>query len=200
MQIKHDIVIIGAGLAGLRAAVEVTGSADVALICKVFPTRSHSGAAQGGIAGALGNEDEDSWFMEKYAPTLKDLAPGDVVSRAITEEIRNGNGINGRDYVHLDLTHLGADRISEKLSDISSFNTDLMEAIELESLLNLAKGILMSAINREESRGAHFREDYPERDDEHWLRHTLIQKTENGERIFYKPVRISRFEPKPRTY
>jgi len=82
----------------------------------------------------------------------------------------------------------------------NSFNTDLMEVIELESMLNLAKVILMSAITRKESRGAHFREDYPERDDEHWLRHTLIQKTENGERIFYKPVRISRFEPKPRTY
>ena len=66
MQIKHDIVIIGAGLAGLRAAVEVTGSADVALVCKIFPTRSHSGAAQGGIAGALGNEDEDSWEWHMY--------------------------------------------------------------------------------------------------------------------------------------
>ena len=56
MVFKHDVVIVGAGLAGLRAALEVAGSADVALISKVYPTRSHSGAAQGGIAASLGNE------------------------------------------------------------------------------------------------------------------------------------------------
>jgi succinate dehydrogenase / fumarate reductase flavoprotein subunit len=56
---KHDVLIVGAGLAGLRAAVELAGTADIAVISKVFPTRSHSGAAQGGIAAALGNEEED---------------------------------------------------------------------------------------------------------------------------------------------
>ena len=60
-------------------------------------------------------------FMEKYAPTIKDLAPRDVVSRAIDTEIREGRGIEGRDFVHLDLTHLGKERLAEKLSDISSF-------------------------------------------------------------------------------
>ena len=49
MNFKHDIVIVGAGLAGLRAAVECADQADVAVVSKVFPTRSHSGAAQGGI-------------------------------------------------------------------------------------------------------------------------------------------------------
>lgn len=573
MIIKHDVIIVGAGLAGLRAAVEAAEYADVALISKVFPTRSHSGAAQGGIAAALGNEESDSWewhmydtvkggdfltdqdaaevlakdapraiyelehmgvpfnrtadgtiaqrafgghtsdfgqtpikrachaadrtgrvildtlygealrkgikiyaefhlldliieenqalglvayelatgdvhvfhsrvillatggfgkvfkttsncfantgdgvylayragipledmefvqfhptglyglgvliseaargeggilrnsigdrFMEEYAPTLKDLAPRDMVSRAITEEIRAGRGIEGRDFVHLDLTHLGKERLQEKLSDISSFvriylgidpikepipvqptchymmggiptnldgqvleekqkivnglyaagecacvsvhganrlgcnslldlvvfgrragkkmvqnlqdlswsqlpdrpeektiaridrlkkmgsgekagvlriemqnvmmehcsvfrqeegiskvlsvikslkdryegvaidnrerrfNTDLLEALELESLLGLADVILASAIARKESRGAHFREDYPIRDDKNWLKHTLAQKTDNGPRLFYKPVTITKFEPKPRVY
>jgi succinate dehydrogenase / fumarate reductase flavoprotein subunit len=53
MLLKHDVVIVGAGLAGLRAALEAAEHADVALLSKVFPTRSHSGAAQGGIAAAL---------------------------------------------------------------------------------------------------------------------------------------------------
>lgn len=66
MEFKHDVLIVGAGLAGLRAAVEVAGVADVALISKVFSTRSHSGAAQGGIAGALGNEEPDSWEWHMY--------------------------------------------------------------------------------------------------------------------------------------
>lgn len=57
---KHDLIIVGAGLAGLRAAVETSGDYDVAVISKLFPTRSHSGAAQGGIAAALGNEEKDT--------------------------------------------------------------------------------------------------------------------------------------------
>jgi len=61
MIFKHDIVIIGAGLAGLRAAVECADQTNVAVVSKVFPTRSHSGAAQGGITAPLGNEEEDHW-------------------------------------------------------------------------------------------------------------------------------------------
>ncbi len=573
MVYKHDIVIVGSGLAGLKAAMEVAGVADVALISKVYPTRSHSGAAQGGIAAALGNEEPDSWewhmydtvkggdyltdqdsaeilakdapravyelehmgvpfnrtadgriaqrafgghtsnfgkaaikrachaadrtgrvildtlywetvrrgikvynefqlvdliikdnqvvglvvyelangqvhvlysrivvlatggfgkvykttsncfantgegvylpyrmgipledmefvqfhptgvyglgiliteaargeggilrngkgerFMERYAPVIKDLAPRDMVSRAIYQEIREGRGINGQDFVHLDLTHLGKEKLAEKLSDITSFakvylgidpakdpipvsptchymmggiptnldgqvldkdqktipglyavgecaclslhganrlgcnslldlvvfgrrcgqrmiqdlrqlpwsdlparpeertlarienlkkrkqgetayglraslqktmmdhcsvfrnqtglsqaladiqslkekyenifvrnqgsryNTDLMEAFELESLLGLAQAIVVSALARQESRGAHSREDYPDRDDQNWLKHTLIQETEKGPRVFFKPVTITRFQPKARTY
>jgi succinate dehydrogenase / fumarate reductase flavoprotein subunit len=573
MVFKHDILIVGAGLAGLRAAVEVAARSDVAVITKVMATRSHSGAAQGGIAAALGNEEPDSWewhmydtvkggdfltdqdaadilardatraiyelehmgvpfnrrpdgkiaqrafgghtrnfggeaikrachaadhtgrvimdtlyweahrkgvtvyeefhlldllmegnqlvgltacelatgeihvfqtrcvllatggfgkvykttsncfantgdgvyaayragiplqdmefvqfhptgiyslgvliseaargeggilrndkgerFMEDHAPVLKDLAPRDMVSRAIMEEIRKGNGIGGQDFVHLDLTHLGKERLSEKLSDISSFvriylgldpvkdlipvqptchymmggvptnlegqvlngrnevvqglfaagecacvsvhganrlgcnslldlvvfgrragrrmiedlrdiawgtlperpaemaleriqslkarkhgerastlrremqeamtrhcsvfrdktglaeaqkvmtslmdrsehvflhdrgerfNQDLLDALELGSLLGLAQVILASALARRESRGAHFREDFPERDDKGWLKHTLVQKTSEGYKTFYKPVTTTRFEPKPRTY
>src|SRR5512137_984803 len=60
-QSEHDIVVVGAGLAGLRAAVEAAGQADVAVVTKVLPTRSHSGAAQGGITASLGNEEEDHW-------------------------------------------------------------------------------------------------------------------------------------------
>ena len=60
-------------------------------------------------------------FMERYAPTVKDLAARDVVSRAILTEIREGRGIGGKGYVHLDLTHLGEEKIQEKLWEIASF-------------------------------------------------------------------------------
>src|SRR4030066_191900 len=66
MIFQHDIVIVGAGLAGLRAAVECVGQADVAIVSKVLPTRSHSGAAQGGITAPLGNEEEDHWEWYFY--------------------------------------------------------------------------------------------------------------------------------------
>ena len=80
------------------------------------------------------------------------------------------------------------------------FNTDLLEAIELGGLLDLAEVTAAGALARTESRGAHSREDYPQRDDANWLKHTLAYRTEKGIEFRYKPVAITRFEPKPRTY
>jgi len=571
---KHDLLVVGAGLAGLRAAVECAGKANVAVVSKVFPTRSHSGAAQGGIGATIGNEEEDHWewhlfdtvkgsdyladqdvveimsrdaartifelehmgvpfnrtpegkiaqryfgghtrdygkklvkrachaadhtgrvvldtfydqclrhevrfysehyvlslvfdeercvgvvtydlstgefkflqaravllatggcgkiykttsngfattgemfnlayrsgipledlefvqfhptglyplgilvteaargeggvlrnnlgqqFMERYAPTIKDLAARDVVSRAILTEIREGRGIGGKDYVHLDLTHLGEKTIQEKLWEIASFakiylgvdpvsqpvpvqptchymmggiptdgdgrvmadgkgsavpglyaagecacvsvhganrlgcnslldtlvfgrragvammeenlgyghrpprkdplknvadetgkildrkggeradplrkdmqslmmdygsvfrseeglkkgmeriqslkkrfelievgskertfNYDLTEAIELGHQLDLCELILFSALHRKESRGAHFREDFPKRDDQNYLKHTLVFQTAHGPEVRFKPVKITKFQPQARVY
>lgn len=63
---KHEVVIVGAGLAGLRAAVELADQCDVAVISKLHPLRSHTGAAQGGICAALGNEEEDYPIWHAY--------------------------------------------------------------------------------------------------------------------------------------
>ena len=66
MKHQYDVIIVGAGLAGLRAAIEMDADINVAVISKVFATRSHSGAAQGGIGAALGNEEEDSWEWHMF--------------------------------------------------------------------------------------------------------------------------------------
>ncbi len=565
---KHDVVIVGAGLAGLRAAVELSGSADVAVLTKVYPTRSHSGAAQGGVAASLGNASDDSvdlhffdtvkgsdwlgdqdsqeqmtaeapdivremehmgvpfsrtpdgriaqrpfgghsrpracygadstghymlhtlweqcvkraipiysefhvlslvvrenacaglvamdmrrgeihtfraravllatggygrafkitsnahantgdglslvyraglpledmefvqyhptglWkqgilvtegargeggyllngngerFMEKYAPKFMEIGPRDLVSRSIQTEINEGRGIGGQDFVHLDLRHLGAAKLRERLPQISElcrkfaavdpvtapipiqptahysmggiptdidgrvirdgsntpvvglfaagecactsvhganrlgcnslldatyhgrragrairgflggqpallplpenpekevreeigwilrndgpvkcgairqtlqenmsrncgvfrtgawleeglsivkdlqdrygkigiqdkgtrFNTDLVEAIELGHLLEFSEIIICGALARQECRGAHWRNDFPGRDDANWLKHTLAFRTESGPRLSYKPVVITKYPPRERKY
>jgi succinate dehydrogenase / fumarate reductase flavoprotein subunit len=82
----------------------------------------------------------------------------------------------------------------------AKYNYDLLDALELESLLGLGEAILVSALARQESRGAHFREDYPQRDDRNWLKHTLIQKTDQGPQVFFKPVTVTRYKPEARVY
>ena len=308
-------------------------------------------------------------FMERYAPTIKDLAPRDIVSRCIYFEVRDGRGVDGKDYVHLDLTHLGAEVIEKKLPDIADFvrtymgldpvkdlipiqptahyamggvptnkdsevvgdesntvvkgfyaagecacvsvhggnrlgtnslvdilvfgrragismakycrevefspmtsepesqirsqisglrsggggektalvrselqsvmmdqcgvfrtesllkdalakiaqikaryanvrvsdqsqvfNTDVLEAIELGNLVDLAELTVESALARKESRGAHYREDYPKRNDQDWLKHTLASRSGSKVNLKYKPVVMGKFQPQERKY
>lgn len=80
------------------------------------------------------------------------------------------------------------------------FNTNLLEILELGNLLDLAYLTASCALNREESRGAHTREDYPERDDKNWLKHTLAWLKGDKIQFGYRSVDISVWEPKPRKY
>lgn len=96
--------------------------------------------------------------------------------------------------------------IRNRLADIEIddkgmlFNTDLLEAWELGCLLDLAELTTVSALARTESRGAHARDDYTERNDDNWLKHTLCFKEGDAYRLDYKPVTLGRYEPKPRVY
>ena len=76
------------------------------------------------------------------------------------------------------------------------FNTDLIQVLELQCLVDLAETIVAGALAREESRGAHYRSDFPVRNDAAWLRHTLAHRTPDGVRLSYAPVTVTRFQPK----
>jgi succinate dehydrogenase / fumarate reductase flavoprotein subunit len=80
------------------------------------------------------------------------------------------------------------------------FNYELMEAFELEHMLMQAEVVLTSALSREESRGAHYREDFSQRDDSHWLKHTLATFTLEGPKITCKPVTTTLYKPEVRKY
>ena len=80
------------------------------------------------------------------------------------------------------------------------FNQDLLEAWELGCLLDLAEVTAVAALERQESRGGHAREDFPDRDDEVWLKHSLGYQTAQGVEMRYKPVTITKYPPKARVY
>ncbi len=82
----------------------------------------------------------------------------------------------------------------------SVFNSDLVQALELGSMLEMADCLVTGAIARTESRGAHTRLDHPDRDDESWLRHTITYNVDGQVRLDYKPVTITEFQPAVRTY
>ena len=63
---RYDAVVVGAGGAGLMAALQLAGKGNVAVLSKLYPTRSHTGAAQGGIGAALGNLEEDHWEWHMF--------------------------------------------------------------------------------------------------------------------------------------
>jgi fumarate reductase flavoprotein subunit len=98
-------------------------------------------------------------------------------------------------------------RLQERFQDLSlddksyTFNTELTAALELSYMLDVAQAIVQSGLERRESRGSHQRSDYPERDDERFLAHSLACRGENGSpRIEYRPVTITRWPPGKRVY
>jgi len=140
-----------------------------------------------GILGSEGNEkvpairDEMRRIMNEKAWVFRS---GDQLESAL-KEVRELK----RRFNHIKVEDKGA-----------SFNTGLLDALQLDFMLDLAETTIICAAARTESRGAHSRRDYPKRDDQNWLKHTLAYYTRDGPRLEYAPVTITKWQPAARTY
>ena len=131
-----------------------------------------------------------------------------AVKKELQEVMQNYFGVFRRgDYMEKGVSAL--DDIRDKIENLhlkdksAAFNTNRVEAIELQNLFEVAEATAISSLQRTESRGAHAREDYPDRDDENWLCHSLYDPTTKilGKRhVNFEPSQVEAFPPKIRTY
>lgn len=128
-------------------------------------------------------------------------------------KIRYDMGVTMNDHVAVFRTTEGMNIAKQKLVELkerykqvpiqdkgSVFNTNLISCLELGFMLDCAETIVLSALERKESRGAHCMPEYPDRDDENWLKHIAVKQTHNGPEIDHIPVTITQWEPQIRSY
>ena len=127
--------------------------------------------------------------------------------------IRLDLGTAMNDYVAVFRTTEGMEAAREKIRGLRErfgnvpvqdkgrvFNTNLIFTLELGFMLDCAETIVVSALERKESRGAHFMTEYPQRDDENWLKHITVVQSRDGPQLDYVPVTITQWQPQARTY
>lgn len=128
-----------------------------------------------------------------------------AVRHEMAEAMTDGIGVF-RDQDSMERAEAAVKRSREQFADVSvqdkgkTFNTDLMFALELDYMIDCAEAVCAGALARKESRGAHFRTDITERDDENWLKHTLVYQSEDGPRVETLPVTITNWAPEKRVY
>jgi len=217
-QVMHGLYAIGeAACASVHGANRLGGNSLLEII--VF------GKACGDRVSELLNEkqyhpklDPDCWKdgvarVERWLSEVSDQGDPVKISK-IRDEMQRIMQEHFSVYRNEAVMAEGVERLEQTAATLSSasiedknrvFNTELVEALELENLMGLARATASGALARQESRGAHARDDYPERDDEQWMKHTLASIKKNKVELDYKPVRtvpmtVESFPPKKRVY
>jgi succinate dehydrogenase / fumarate reductase flavoprotein subunit len=210
---SNDLVA-GFFAAGETACVSVHGAnrlgSNSLLECVVYGRRTGASIAKYVQNRKLPNVDVQTYIQEakQQIQALLDQ-PGKYRINQIRQEFQDTMTQYCGVFRTAELMQQGWDKLQglqQQYSEIylddkgSCWNTELVEALELRSLMVVGQTILASALNRQESRGAHFREDFPERDDSKFLKHTLAYYSPAGIDIQYMPVVVNMFEPKEWKY
>jgi len=181
--------------------------------CLVFGARAGRAAARYALEAAavranqveaLAN-DEERRIRERFLNRQDGTERIGHIREGMQRAMERGLGVyrtrQGIEEAVADLRSLRERFTHVSLDDRSAvFNTELVNALELECMLDLAQAIAGAALVREESRGAHSRRDFPERDDERFLHHSLAYYTPEGPRLSTHPVTITRWQPEERKY
>jgi fumarate reductase flavoprotein subunit len=209
--------LLGLYAAGETACVSINGAnrlgSNSLTELLVFGARAGRAAAAHTITAsapasatiqALGTDEQrrlDRHFLKKDGGKERIATIRQEMQKAMEE----GAGIY-RDEQNMQKTCNTLRTLRERFANViiedrgSTFNTEVMNALELDFMLDVAETVANSALKRKESRGSHTRTDYPKRDDENFLRHTLAYRTADGPRIEYLPVTITRWQPEERKY
>ncbi|MFB6175652.1 MAG: succinate dehydrogenase, partial [Halobaculum sp.] len=129
----------------------------------------------------------------------------DEIQETMTEHVNVFREEEGLEQALADIRQAREDYQHVQVSDPSrTFNTDLIHTIETRNIIDLAEAITLGALARDEFRGAHWRAEHRERDDENWLKHTLLSWNEGDPELWYRPVVLEgqdkKYEPKIRSY
>jgi succinate dehydrogenase flavoprotein subunit len=215
--INAATVLPGLFAAGECACVSINGSnrlgSNSLTEIVVFGARAGRGAARiaaehptiSSPAILAQAEDEQRRIAERFFRPGKQKETIASVRIALNKTMEEGAGIF-RTEASLQATCGEIQQLKERYQQVGiedhslSFNTELVAALELENLLDCAEAVAYGALRRKESRGSHQRTDYPKRDDEHYLKHTLAYRTDAEPRIEYLDVVITRWPPKERVY
>jgi len=211
---SNDGLVEGFFAAGESACVSVHGAnrlgSNSLLECVVYGRRTGASIAKYVENRKLPSIDEQRYINEAKEQIQSLLEqPGEYRINQVRQEFQDAMTDYCGVFRNEELMTQGLEKIERIQSNYSQiylddkgscWNTELIEALELRSLMVVGKMILTSALNRQESRGAHCREDFTERDDEKYLQHTMAYYSAAGIDIQYRPVSITMFEPKERKY
>ncbi|MCE7078641.1 succinate dehydrogenase flavoprotein subunit [Streptomyces sp. ST2-7A] len=216
--INNTDIVPGLYAAGEVACVSVHGAnrlgTNSLLDINVFGRRAGIAAAEyAATADFVELPEAPERFVADEVSRMRDAAGGESVAaiRRELQETMDRNAMVFRTEQTLkqareDIVELRARYKNVSVQDKGRrFNTDLLEALELGNLLELAEVLVVSALARKESRGGHYREDHPDRDDVNFMRHTMAYREVDSEgnesiRLDYKPVVQTRYQPMERKY
>ncbi len=214
----NDTVVPGLYAAGECACVSVHGAnrlgTNSLLDINVFGRRAGIAAAEYAVGADLPElPDDPAAFVADMVGSLRESTGGERVGeiRRAMQETMDMNAQVYRTEATLKQALSDVQELQRRYRNVAihdkgeRYNTELLEAIELGFLLDLAEVLVVGAIERKESRGGHAREDYQTRDDVNFMRHTMAYRHvgENGDtsvRLDYKPVVVTRYQPMERKY